>query len=135
MLRSAAFQIITLFDEYGEAESRIADPVIIGDCGFKNRVLLTGDRDLVRTWAKEIVEANIAVFVTTNNEEGPHQWGPRIISAKTDIWRELRRRARPFTATISKEGYISQVRVYEAGQWKTITIKKKNPSNFYLKNE
>jgi hypothetical protein len=49
----------------------------IADCGFKNRVLLTGDRDLVHTWAKEIVDASIAVFVTTDNSEGPQQWGPR----------------------------------------------------------
>jgi hypothetical protein len=133
MLRSTEFQIVTLFDEYGEAESRIADPVMIADCGFKNRVLLTGDRDLVHTWAKEIVDASIAVFVTTDNSEGPQQWGPRIIAAKEGILRELRRRHKPFTATISREGSISQVRLYEGSRWKGIEIKKKNPSNFYRK--
>lgn len=133
MLRSAKFQIVTLFDEYGEAESRIADPVMIADCGFKNRVLLTGDRDLVHTWAKEIVDASIAVFVTTDNSEGPQQWGPRIIAAKEGILRELRRRYKPFTATISREGSISQVRLYEGSRWRGIEIKKKNPSNFYRK--
>jgi hypothetical protein len=107
MLRSAEFQIVTLFHEYGKAESRIADPVMIADCGFKNRVLLTGDRGLVHTWAKEIVDASIAVFVTTDNSEGPQQWGPRIIAAKEGILRELRRRHRPFTATISLERNLS----------------------------
>lgn len=105
----------------------------IADCGFKNRVLLTGDRDLVHTWAKEIVDASIAVFVTTDNSEGPQQWGPRIIAARVGILHELRRRHKPFTATISREGSISQVRLYEGSRWKGIEIKKKSPSNFYRK--
>lgn len=76
MLRSKDFMVITNDDEYGEAGPRITDPVIIKDCGFKGRVLLTGDQDLSYTWAKEILEAEIAVFVVTNNNEGPKQWGP-----------------------------------------------------------
>jgi len=126
-LRAAGLLIVTLYDEYGEAESKIADPVLIYDCGLKGRVLLTGDQDLVFTWAKEIVEAKIAVFVTTNNDEGPKQWGPRIIAAQRDIGRELRRRTKPFTARISTDGRITQVRFYEGSEWKTVTIGKKNP--------
>jgi hypothetical protein len=133
MLRAADFQIVTLYDEYGEAESKIIDPVMIADCGFKNRVLLTGDRDLIRTWAKEIVEANIAVFVTTDNHEGPRIWGPRIISAKKGILRELGRRNPPFTATIAADSSISQLRIYEHSQWKSIEVRKKKMSNFYRK--
>jgi hypothetical protein len=45
MLRSAGFLVVTLYDEYGDAESKIADPVMICDCGFKGRTLLTGDQD------------------------------------------------------------------------------------------
>jgi hypothetical protein len=71
MLRDAGFLVRTTFDEYGEAESRIADPVIITSCGLLNRVLLTGDQDLVRSWNKEIIQAGIAVFITTDNREGP----------------------------------------------------------------
>lgn len=130
MLRDAGFILRTTFEEYGEADSKIADPVIIALCGLLNRVLLTGDSDLIRTWHKEIVQAGIAVFVTTDNHEGPKQWGPRIIAAKDDILRELRRRQKPFTANISKEGHVSQVRTYENGQWKTTNIRKKNPSNY-----
>jgi hypothetical protein len=116
-----------MYDEFGEAESRIADPVMIQDCGLKNRILLTGDQQLVRTWAKEIVEANIAVFVVTDNNEGPKKWGPRIIAAKADIFRELRRRQKPFTARISADGRVTQVRLYENGLWRSIEIGKKNP--------
>lgn len=133
MLRDAAFLLVTIYEEFGEAESKIADPVLIYDCGLKNRVLLTGDQDLIYTWAKEIVDAKIAVFVTTDNNEGPKQWGPRIISAKPDMLRELSRRKKPFTARISREGCVTQVREYEDGHWKTFAIKKKNPSNFQRK--
>ena len=117
--------MVTLYDEYGDSESRIADPVIIYDCGFKNRVLLTGDQDLAYTWAKEIIEAQIAVFITTDNNEGPKQWGPRIVLAKDEIIRELRRRTKPFVARISKDGCLTMVRVFDGSEWKTIHIQKK----------
>jgi hypothetical protein len=133
ILREAGFLLVTMHDEFGDAESKIADPVMICDCGLKNRVLLTGDQDLPYTWAKEIVEAGIAVFVTTDNNEGPKQWGPRIISAKGEMLRELGRRTKPFTARISREGRVTQVRVYEGAEWKTIPIRRKNLSNFYRK--
>jgi len=135
MLRDADFILRTTFDEYGEADYRISDPVIIAHCGLMNRVLLTGDQDLIRTWNQEIIQAKIAVFVTTDNREGPDQWAPRIVAAKDDIFRELRRREKPFTANIAKEGRISQVRVYDGREWQTITIRKKNPSNYERKRK
>jgi len=136
MLRQNEFIVITLFEEFGEAESKIADPAIIADCGFKNRVLLTGDQDLVYTWSKEIVQAEVAVFVTTDNNEGPKQWGPRIIAARSGILKELGRRKKPFTARISREGRVTQVRVYDGGKWKQFTIGKKNKphGNRYKEN-
>lgn len=135
MLRNAGFILRTSFEEYGEADSRIADPVIIASCGLLNRVLLTGDQDLLRTWHKEIIQAGIAVFVTTDNREGPQQWGPRIIAAKDDILRELKRRHKPFTANISKEGRVTQVRIHDGTEWQKITIRKKNPSNYERKRK
>lgn len=135
LLRAAGFIIVTLFEEYGEEESKIADPVFICDCGFKERVLLSADQDLVYTYAKEIAESKIAVFVVTSNDEGPKLWGPRIIKAKSDIQRELRRREKPFTARISTEGRITQVRIYEHSQWKSITIGKKNPPHVNRQKE
>jgi hypothetical protein len=127
MLRPSGFAVLTHFEEYGNEGHRIGDPAIIQDCGIKNRVLLTGDQDLIHTYAREIREAKIAVFVTTDNNEGPDKWAPRIIAAKPDIWRELRRRKKPFTATISKQGRITQVRLYENGAWRTTVIGRRNP--------
>lgn len=127
MLRPSGFLIVTHFEEYGDAGHMLGDPVIIRDCGLKNRVLLTGDQDLIHTYAAEIKAAEIAVFVTSDNQEGPSKWGPRIIGAKDEIFRELLRRKKPFTAKISKEGRITQVRIYERRRWKLILIGKKNP--------
>ena len=121
------FSVVTHYEEYGDEGHAIGDPVIIRDCGLKNRVLLTGDQDLIHTYAREIADARIAVFVTTDNREGPSAWGPRITAAKSDIWRELGRRKKPFTAVISKAGRITQVRLYEDRQWRGIQIGKKNP--------
>lgn len=127
MLRASGFCIVTHFEEYGDEGHMLVDPAIIADCGLKNRVLLTGDQDLVYQYAAEIRDAKIAVFVTTENNEGPDVWAPRIASAKPDILKELRRRKKPFCARITSEGRVGQVRVYEAGDWKTISIGTKNP--------
>lgn len=135
MLRANDFMLVTHFEEYGDEGHRIGDPAIIQDCGRKNRVLLTGDRDLIHTYAREIREAGIAVFVTTDNNEGPAKWGPRIIDAKEDIWRELIRREKPFTAVISKEGKITQVRIHERGEWKSVKVGTKNPPHVNRQKE
>jgi len=129
MLRQEGFHLVTHFEEYGIEKSAIGDPAIIFDCGLKNRVLITGDQNMIYAYAKEIIDARIAVFVTTDNNEGPSQWAPRIIGAKSDIWRELKRRQKPFTARISNQGRITQVRIYAGGRWKTIQIGKKNPAH------
>lgn len=127
MLRRVGFQLVTHYEEYGQERSAIGDPAIIADCGLKNRVLITGDQNMVYDYTKEIIEARIAVFVTTDNNEGPNQWAPRIISAESDIRRELRRRRKPFTARISTAGSVTQVRTYVGGTWKTTQIGKRNP--------
>jgi predicted nuclease of predicted toxin-antitoxin system len=135
MLRPSDFTIVTHYEEYGDEGHNVGDPAIIHDCGIKNRILLTGDKDLVHTYAREIREAQIAVFITTDNMEGPQKWGPRIIAARSDILRELKRRKKPFTAVISSKGRISHVRVYEDRQWKVITIGKKTPPHVNRQKE
>jgi hypothetical protein len=135
MLRPAGFNIVTHYEEYGDEGHNIGDPAIIHDCGLKKRILLTGDKDLVHTYAREIRSAKIAVFVTTDNMEGPQKWGPRIISARSDIFRELKRREKPFAAVISAQGRVSHVRISEEGQWKVITIGKKNPPHINRQSE
>ena len=90
---------------------------------------------MIRTWNQEIIQAQIAVFITTENNEGPDAWAARIIAAKDGILRELWRRPKPFTASISKDGHVALVRVYDGTQWKAIAIRKKNPSNYERKRK
>lgn len=56
---------------------------------------------------------------------------PRIIAARDDIWRELRRRQKPFTAWISTEGRMTQVSIHDGTQWKSISIAKQNLSPYH----
>jgi hypothetical protein len=135
MLRAADFVVVTIYEEFGDSEGSINDPTFIVDCGNKGRVVLTGDQDMIYNWAKEIVDAEVAVFATTDNNDGPKVWGPFIIAAKADILRELKRRKKPFSASISREGRVTLVRVHDGKEWKTIPIKRKNPSNYERSKE
>lgn len=127
ILRPAGFCLVTHFEEYGDEGHSIGDDAIIHDCGMKGRVLMTGDKHLPFTYAAEIKVAGIAAFIVTENNEGPAQWGSRIVLAKNDIWRELKRRRKPFTATISREGRVTQVRIHDGKEWKTVIVTKRNP--------
>ncbi len=114
--------IRTHYEEYGDEGHNLGDPAIIHDCGLKGWVLLTGDRTWFTHARVKFAKAKIAVFVTTDNNEGPGKWGPRIIAARSDIMRELARRQKPFTGVISGQGRVSHVRLYEHGRWKLITM-------------
>ncbi len=112
-LRSAQFKLISHRDIYGQ-RIKVDDPEIIAYCGRKRKklVLLTADKDLEFTYAPEITKAKIAVFILTNNRDGPDKWLPRILAAKLDMERELSTRAKPFAARINTEGRVIQVRRY-----------------------
>jgi len=92
----------------------VDDPEIIAYCGSKRDklMLITADQDMEFTYAPEIRKAKIAVFIVTNNHDGPDKWLPRILAAKLDIEREIFTRAKPFAARISAEGRVTQVRRY-----------------------
>lgn len=124
MLRLADFTIITHAQVYKDRQN-VLDPEIIADCGKAKTILLTADADLEFTYAAEITKAKIAVFVLTNNNDGPGKWGPRIINAKRDIERELARRRKSFAARISTDGRITRVRMYYRKKVKVINISAK----------
>ena len=112
ILRAAGFDVITHQAHYGSAVQIVSDPEVIEACRKLGRSLITADDDFLYTWAAEIRRAKIAVFHLSNNYEGPDIWGPRIASARLDIERELRNRAKPFTANISRDGRISYILRY-----------------------
>jgi hypothetical protein len=126
ILRPAGFALVTHHDKYGAQRTRVSDPEIIADCGLSRWVLLTADRDLEFTYAAEITTAKIAVFILSNNHEGPSKWGPRVVTAKPRIETELGRRRKPFAAHITAEGHINQVRLYYKKKTKVIRIAKKS---------
>ncbi|MGD0456641.1 MAG: hypothetical protein ABSC21_02720 [Terriglobia bacterium] len=112
-LRLAGFKLVSHRDVYGPRSST-DDPEIISYCGIKRNkmVLITADQDMEFTYAPEIRKARVAIFIVTNNHEGPDKWLPRIVSAKLDMERELSTRAKSFAARISTEGRVTQVRRY-----------------------
>lgn len=121
MLRAADFTLITHTQVYKDRQD-VKDPEIITDCGKAKTVLLTADSDLEFSYAAEINRAKIAIFVLSNNNDGPEKWGPRIINARQDMERELRRRRKSFAAQINAEGRVSRVRIYYRKKTKEIHI-------------
>jgi predicted nuclease of predicted toxin-antitoxin system len=121
ILRAAEFTLITHTQVY-KTRQNVKDPEIIADCGKARTVLLTADTDLEFSYAAEINEAKIAIFVLSNNNDGPEKWGPRIINARQDMDRELGRRRKSFSAQINTEGRVCRVRIYYRKKTKEIHI-------------
>jgi hypothetical protein len=101
-LRQAGFRIV-VHDEYFSKRQNVDDPEVITECGRHNWVLLTGDSDLPRRWAKEIQMARIGVFCQTNNHQGPRLWVPRIIKAHKKMHKAMRRWKVPFVGFLTAE--------------------------------
>ena len=101
-LRKAGFRLIT-HDEHFKKRQDVLDPEVISEVGRYEWVLLTGDGDMPRRWAKEIRTAQIALFCQTNNHQGPRLWVPRIIAAQPKIFRALRNWDKPFVGFITAE--------------------------------
>jgi PIN like domain len=88
IFRRASFTVIAHQEHYGPGAQGVSDPEVISECGRLKHALLTADGNLPFTFATEIRNARIAVFLLFNNHEGPEVWGPRVISAKLDMERE-----------------------------------------------
>lgn len=108
---------------FGERQD-VSDPEVIAHCGKSHMVLISADYDFEAMYAKEIRAAKIAVFVVSNNHEGPDKWGPRIVSAKDEIFDQLKRRKKPFVGFIGESGRVTKVRLYRRDKIKEIPIAK-----------
>jgi hypothetical protein len=124
ILRRANFAVLAHQEHYGPGAQRVSDPEVISECGKLKHPLLTADGNLPFTFATEITNAKIAVFLLSNNHEGPEVWGPRVISAKLDMEREWYGRAKPYTAHINREGRVSYVMRYYRKKVKKTSVKK-----------
>ena len=101
-LRQAGFRLV-VHDEHFSKRQDVDDPEVITECGLHNWVLLTGDADLPRRWAKEIRAARIGVFCQTNNHQGPRLWVPRIIKAHNKMHKAMKRWKLPFVGFLTAE--------------------------------
>ena len=123
MLRPS-LDVITHQEHFGAAAQTIPDPEVIDECRKLKRALLTADSELPFTYAAELRKAKIAVFVLSNNHDGPAAWGPRILSAALDMERELAVTAKPFCAHVNTEGRISYVLRYYRKKTKLTNVNK-----------
>ncbi|PYV75009.1 MAG: hypothetical protein DMG96_18565 [Acidobacteria bacterium] len=125
ILRAAGFIVVSHLERYGTQRDREPDPSIALECGRQKNVLITADPDFEHTYGKEVREARIAVFYLTNNHDGAEVWGARILTAHSEMRRELGRRRKPFVAHITTEGRINKIRLYYKRKIKTIKLGKK----------
>jgi hypothetical protein len=130
ILRLANFDVIAHQEHYGPEAQKISDPEVISECGRLKYPLLTADGNMPFTFASEIRNAKIAVFLLSNNHEGPEVWGPRVISAKLDMEREWYGRAKPYTAHINREGRVSYVMRYYRKKVKKTSLQKRDHLEF-----
>lgn len=112
MLRSAGFKVFTHRTCFGQQDQNISDPLVVKRCAKDRRVLITADADLEFMCGSEISASKVAIFVLSNNHEGPDKWGPRIIKAKEQILYELKRRKKPFVGHVGESGRVTKVRLY-----------------------
>lgn len=124
-LRPAGFDILTHQSHFGAQHQRISDPEVISHCGREHRVLITADGDFAFMYAAEIRVSKIAVFVLSNNHDGPVQWARRIISAKEQIFQQASKRKKPFVAHINEAGSVTRITVYRRNKTKEISVKVK----------
>ena len=106
ILASAGFRV-ELHHVWFYGRQDVTDEEIIAECGKRSCFLLTADGDLASRYEAEIRQANIGVFVLSNNNEGPSLWGPRIVAARNAFVRTTSHRPRPFVARFGKGGELS----------------------------
>jgi predicted nuclease of predicted toxin-antitoxin system len=125
-LRPAGFDILTHQSYFGPGGQRISDPEVIRACAEEHRVLITADSDFGFMYAAEIKQAKLAIFVLSNNHDGPEKWAKRIISAKEQIFQQIADRKRPFVAHINDVGSVNRITLYRRSKTKDLRIAQKH---------
>lgn len=122
LLRPAGFDIVTHRERYQKRQD-VLDPELIKDCGINKNILITADGDMETTWAAEILTAKIGVVILKNNNDGAPKWAMRIIFAKQEIQRMLKKYRKPLAARLSVDGCLTQVRLYRKRQGRVIKLR------------
>ena len=104
------FRIIFCDEENRKRESIEDDPVI-KKCHEEKWLLLTTDREMVKTKVEEIKKnPNVTILATAHNSAGKEEyraWLAAVIKLKPTILRMYKKKPRPWFATFSREGNIT----------------------------
>ena len=106
-LRKAGF-IVKRFhdwfkDENGQTKRNVPDPEIMRFCHKKGWLLLTRDHAMRNLHRDELRKTDIAVLATANNKAlEQNEWVDSIIGMRVQVFREFKKRKRPWFATFSR---------------------------------
>lgn len=90
-------------DPQGSKRENVKDPEVIAFCNKHRWLLVTADGDMRNAHRNEIRKTKVTILATAHNSlTTPDNWVAAIITAKTRILREFRKRERPWFATISQ---------------------------------
>lgn len=84
---------------YGRQD--VTDPEIIDECGKRSWFIITADGKFHIRWEIEIRQAQVGIFILSNNHEKPEIWGPRIVSLQSRMHYATQHRLCPFVGHIS----------------------------------
>lgn len=106
-LRTAGFTV-TRFPEWfkdknGEVRRNVEDPEIIRFCHKNGWLLVTTDHEIKNTHQEEIKRTEVTILATAHNSlESQDEWVVALINLKTRVFREFKKRERPWFGTFSR---------------------------------
>jgi hypothetical protein len=101
-------------DQRKGKQNSIEDIPIIRKCHEEKWLLLTSDREMVKTHVEEIKKnPNVTILATAHNSATPEEhraWLEALIRLKPRILRLYKKQPRPWFATFSREGNITSIK-------------------------
>jgi len=92
-------------------QNGVLDGPIIAKCHEEKWLLLTTDHEMGKTHIEEIKKhPNVTILATTSNPSSPEElreWLAAVIKLKATVLRMYKKHPRPWVATFSKEGSIT----------------------------
>jgi hypothetical protein len=92
-------------------QNGVLDGPIIARCHEEKWLLLTTDHEMGKTHIEEIKKhPNVTILATTSNPSSPEElreWLAAIVKLKATVLRMYKKQPRPWFATFSKEGSIT----------------------------
>jgi len=94
-------------DENGQVRRNVEDPEVIRFCQKTGWMLLTRDHEMRNTHREEIKKTDVAILATAHNSsEDQDEWVAALINLKSRVFREFRKRERPWFGTFSRAANV-----------------------------